>query len=117
MPKDKDGYQYILTVVDHFTKWAEMIPIKQIDQGSVVKAFQDEFVCRYGYPRYLITDRGKENLNRAMKSLLGKGLVDHKPTTAYHPQANAVAERLHRTIKEWIKKLGAVRNWRDKLSP
>jgi len=81
----------------------------------VANAFQGEFISRYGYPRYLITDRGKENLNKMMKTILDQGLVEHRPTTAYHPQANAVAERLHRTIKEWIKKLGATKEWRARL--
>ena len=115
MPKDTGGYQFILTIVDHFTKWAEMIPIKSIDQVTVAEAFKNEFITRYGYPRYLITDRGKENLNKVMRKLLQEGLVEHRPTTAYHPQANAVAERLHKTIKDWIKKLANIKEWRSRL--
>ena len=47
-----------------------------------------------------------------MTNLLGTEL---HPTTAYHPQANGMIERLHRTLKAALKARLSGPNWVDEL--
>ena len=68
LKKTARGNEYILTVVDHFTKWIEAAPIPAKDAVTVAKALHEHVCCRNGAPHRIITDNGKEFSN-AVRSL------------------------------------------------
>ena len=49
--------------------------------------------ARYGFVRYMLTDRGKEFQNEVAKILSAKLGISQRFTSPYHPQANGTAER------------------------
>ena len=48
---------HILVIVDKFTKWMEVKPIRKLDGYTAVKFLKD-IILRYGYPHSIITDNG-----------------------------------------------------------
>ena len=48
---------HILVMVDKFTKWVEVKPIRKLDGNTAVN-FLKEVILRYGYPHSIITDNG-----------------------------------------------------------
>ena len=68
LKKTARGNEYILTVVDYFTKWIEAAPIPAKDAVTVAKALHEHVYCRNGAPHRIITDNGKEFSN-AVRSL------------------------------------------------
>ena len=48
---------HILVMVDKFTKWVEVKPIRKLDGRTAVKFLKD-IINRYGYPHSIITDNG-----------------------------------------------------------
>ena len=48
---------HILVMVDKFTKWVEVKPIRKCD-GKTAVSFVKEIILRYGYPHSIITDNG-----------------------------------------------------------
>ena len=100
---ESQGYKYLLTIIDRFTRWPEAVPIKDIETITVAKAFNQNWVARFGVPRRMTSDRGSQftsDVWKAMTNLLG---IELHPSTAYHPQANGLVERLHRTLKTSLK--------------
>lgn len=98
-----EGYSYLLTCVDRFTRWPEAIPISAITADVVAKAFVSTWVSRFGVPSTLTTDRGRQfesALWRELMQLLG---TTRCRTTAYHPSANGLVERFHRQLKASLK--------------
>ena len=96
------GFTHILTIIDRFSKWPEAIPISATDTATVERAFLSGWVWRYGVPGEIISDGGPQFVSQlwtGMARLLGTSL--HQ-TTAYHPQANGLVERLHRQLKASI---------------
>ena len=73
-------------------------------------------MARFGVPATVTSDRGRQFASELWKktaTLLG---ASTKATTAYHPQANGLVERMHRTMKASLKaKLGSDPNWCDTL--
>jgi len=97
-----NGYRYILTMVDRFSKWPEAIPIVDQSALEVAKAFYSNWICRFGVPVKTTTDRGRNfesELFHQLHMLFG---ISRIHTTSYNPKANGLVERLHRTMKAAI---------------
>jgi transposase InsO family protein len=69
--RENNGYNYLLTVIDIFSKYAWARPIKRKSGDDVTAAmksiFQDGRI-----PKTLHTDRGKEFYNSTFESLMKK---------------------------------------------
>ena len=81
------GYKYILSVQDYFSKWAEMVPIANKKASTTAKELYLIFT-RYGCPKRIISDRGREFCNALSDKLFRYFGVEHRVTAPYYPQAN-----------------------------
>lgn len=90
--------KYILVMIDRFTKWPECKPLRSQTAQKVAEAFIELVVCRHGIPNTIQTDLGSNfcsSLFQEVGKLLG---VQHKFSTAYHPQSQGLCERFNRTL-------------------
>ena len=95
-----NGYKHLLTIVDRFSRWPVAIPIKDMTVETVLDAFSHGWVANYGIPSSITTDRGSQFLSAAWNQLMSTWGIKTHTTTAYHPEANGLVERLHRRLKE-----------------
>ena len=91
-----DGYRYILTCIDVFSKRAFAIPLKDKRGPSVADAFEKIF--SETAPVLLQTDRGTEFLNSQVQSVFDKYKIKHYWSMNDDIKA-ACVERFNRTIK------------------
>ena len=109
------GCTYLLTVIDRTTRWPEAFPIADITAATCARAFLHGWVAHFGTPLLITSDRGRQftsALWTAMANALGTQV--HQ-TTAYHPQANGMVERFHRTLKAALRARLCGTNWIDQL--
>lgn len=117
LKETKSGYNYLCVSVDHCTKWVEAAPLKTKEAAGVTK-FLLTLVSRFGCPKQLLSDRGREFCNKAMQDLLAALGVKKSTTSAYHPQCNGQTERTNQTLQDAIAKLtpaNGVDNWDETL--
>jgi len=109
LPVQQSGYRFLLTIIDHASRWLEAVPLTNIRADTCARAFVNEWVCRYGPPAKLHSDRGTQ-FTSALLALTLKGYGIQKTfTTPYHPQGNSILERVHRTLKDRI--ISSNQNW------
>ena len=90
MLKEYKGYNYVITVVDYFTKYVEMGCLKQKCAKEVTKWIFDNIFCQYRVCDVHITDKGTEFVNHIAKELYDRTGCSHYITTSYHPNANGL---------------------------
>ena len=73
------------------------------------------WIARFGVPTNLTSDRGAQ-FTSSLWAELGKTLaIKNTNTTAYHPQANGLVERFHRTLKAALMATGEATSWMGRL--
>ncbi|GBG84039.1 hypothetical protein CBR_g37916 [Chara braunii] len=106
MPVSTDGYRYILDARDSLSGFVEAVPIKK-KTGKNVANWIEDFYLRHPFVRRFIADNGMEFVNEEVLGMLKRFCVPIKLIEPYHPEANALVERGHRTLKNTIAKLAA----------
>jgi transposase InsO family protein len=97
-----ENQPYILTMIDSLARWCECVVVKDITAETTVRAFVEQWICRYGVPQTVVSDKGPAFWSEVFarcSSLLG---FSHIRTTARHPEGNAMIETFHRTLKKNI---------------
>ena len=111
--RSKNGFVYLLTAVDYFTKYLICVSIRDKTALSVAKALVKHGYLLFGCPILQISDMGGEFQNDVMRNIADLLEIQLKRTTAYRPSSNGAIERVHRTINAIFAKMGEEnqRNW------
>ena len=97
--KDNNGYSYVLVVVDTFSKYMWVRPLKDKQGSSVSKAFEDIFKSNRK-PNRIRTDKGQEFRAKSVTSLMQS--LGIRQMFAQNEKKAAVSERAIKTIKSRI---------------
>jgi hypothetical protein len=92
---------FVVIMIDYFTKVAEWVPVENKQPITVARAFYDHWICRYGAPSVITTDNGGE-FKADFTHMVSRLGIYHVYTSANHPSANGVAERLVRSVKTML---------------
>ena len=101
----EEGYKYIFTAIDVMSRFAITAPIRSKEASEVAKAFHDHVLCVHGAPDTLVSDNGKEFLNKMFESLTDITGIVHLKITPWHPGANGVVEKMHANLINILKSI------------
>jgi len=106
LSKWNKGYKYLLMVLDIFSKYGWMVPLKTKAGLEVSKAFQ--IIFKENKPKMLWVDKGNEYYNKNVLDLLAKN--DVKIYSTENEEKSSVCERWNRTTKTKMYKQFTIRN-------
>ena len=110
--KNNRGYRYCLIVIDNFSKYGWVIPIKNKNSQTIKDSFENILLSSKRKPNNLESDRGKEFYNNIFQSLLKINNINHY--SRYTDKGPSIVERFNRTITDMLKKpifLNGDANW------
>ncbi|XP_055527914.1 uncharacterized protein K02A2.6-like [Wyeomyia smithii] len=89
----------LLVLVDYFSRFIEVIIMKEISAKNTILAFHETF-CRYGIPESTKSDNGPQFISESLQSFCTEFGIELRKTTPYWPQANGEVERANRSLKK-----------------
>nr|GFC25615.1 reverse transcriptase domain-containing protein [Tanacetum cinerariifolium] len=103
LSKTTNGYDTIWVIVDHLTKSAHFLPMRENDSmEKLMKLYMKEVVTRHGVPVSIISDRDGRFTSlfwQALHKALGTRL---DMSTAYHPETDGQSERMIQTLEDML---------------
>ena len=93
--------RYLLSMVDHFSKYGWVVVLPNKKSKTVLKAIR-ECLKITGKPTILQTDNGGEFYNELLKKFLGHNNIQYVRGIPYHPQSQGAVESFNMTIQNFL---------------
>ena len=108
LSKWNKGFKYLLTVIDVFSKFAWVVPLKDKKGSSITTAFADIIKTYKRKPEYLWVDKGSEFYNKTFKEWLLQNDIELYST--FNEGKAVIIERFNRTLKSRMYKQFTIQN-------
>jgi transposase InsO family protein len=118
LDKCKGGFEYVLVVCDHFTRFSQAYATKSKSSRAAAEKLFNHFILQFGFPKRIHHDRGGEFNSQLFKHLHRLANIKESNTTPYHPMGDPIVERYNRTLLNMLKSIpeNAKNNWKDHLA-
>ena len=109
--------KFLVVGINYFTKWVEAEALAIIMEKNILSFFWRNIICRFGIPRVLVSNNGKQFDNSAFRDFCSKLDIKNHYSSPAHPQANGQVEVTNRSLLKIIKTRldGAKGIWSDEL--
>ena len=97
--------KFLVVDIDYFTKWVEAEALATITERNMQSFVWKNIICRYGIPRVLVLDNGKQFDNDAFRDFCSQLRIKNHYSSPAHPQANGQVEVTNLSLLKIIKTL------------
>ena len=100
--EDTDGCQYLMVVLDTFTRHLGAYVMKSNTAAETAK-WLAQHMAWFGTPERLVCDNGTEYKNALVAALVKLRGIQHRSTIAYSKEENSLVERANKEVLRWIR--------------
>ncbi|GFV84382.1 transposon Tf2-11 polyprotein [Trichonephila clavipes] len=104
LPSTNKSYQHIFTVVDAFTKFTRLYPVKTVSAESALEKLKQQQKT-FGNPIRIISDRGSAFTSKLFNDYCDEENIQHLQIATGVSRGNGQVERIHRTLIPVLTKL------------
>ena len=88
LPRGKKQVKFLLVAIDYFTKWVKAEPLVVITEGKIQIFVWKNIVCRFGIPKAIISDNGRQFDSRKFREFCVELGIQNHYSSLGHTQAN-----------------------------
>jgi hypothetical protein len=104
LPKTPSGHDFLLVVVDKFSKMVHLIACQQsITAVQVAQLIYDHVVRLHGFPDNIVSDRDSKFTSRFWSALWKLSGTQLKMSSSYHPQSDGQTENVNRVVSDILR--------------
>jgi hypothetical protein len=109
--KTRDGYKHVLLLVDAFTKFTILLPLRTLTGAETFKQLESN-ITMFGKPTRVISDRGTNFSDRMVQNLYQLLGIDHHMIATGASRANGQVEKYVGTVISLLTiELAKVQEW------
>ncbi|KAI1508209.1 rve domain containing protein [Pyrenophora tritici-repentis] len=97
------SYRHIMVVVDRLSKKKKFIAIENMEVLTIVDKFLEYIWREEGYPKTLVSDRGRQFTSHFWRRLCDRVGTAPKLSTAYHPETDGQTENANADLKQYLR--------------
>lgn len=94
LPLTSDGYKGIMVITEYLSKYPYAVPIRSKSADEIAEKLW-VYISIFGPPKELLSDNGKEFLNKVIDRLLAFSGVERRITSKYSPAVNGLTEKMN----------------------
>ena len=103
LPLTPRGNRHILVLTDLFTKYVEVIPVRDLTAEECARQILNNFIARWGCPSSIHSDQWRTFESEVFRQLTRKLEIHKTRTSARNPKCNGQCERFNRTLLGMIR--------------
>ena len=113
----KERGEWILTVIDLFSREVQFIPLFTRTAEEVLKTLLARVIFDKGVPSVFMSDEAAEFVGKLMKGLCSALGIKQMTTKAYNPRGNSICETVHKFLGSCLTSLPVDQRpaWPDRL--
>ncbi|XP_057745745.1 uncharacterized protein LOC130963660 [Arachis stenosperma] len=96
--------KYLVVAIDYFSKWIEAQPLAKITSVQMISFVWQKIICRFGIPRHIVTDNGRQFTDHNFKNFLQNLKIKQHFSSVEHPQSNGLAEAANKVVLQALRK-------------
>lgn len=115
----KGGFQYVLVITDHYTRFAQAIATHNMSARTTAEALFNHLIVHYGFPHRIHSDQAANFGSRLIRELCAIAGIEKTRTTPYHAMGNGMCERFNSTLLNMLGTLEIEqkRDWKKHIGP
>jgi IS30 family transposase len=117
-PSSTKGHHFVLVATDYFTKWVEVMPLKNMTHREVINFVLEHIIYQFGIPQTLTTDQGVTLMSRQFKEFANSLKIKLLNSSPDYSQVNGQVEDGNKRLIGLIKKKidERLRRWHEVLN-
>jgi hypothetical protein len=97
MPMSDEGYLHLLVIIDNFSRYVELYPLRDLSATTAARAIV-EHIGRHGCPNLIQFDNGSQFCNEIISDTIKIIGTESIRTLAYSKEENAIVERSNKEV-------------------
>ena len=103
-PQSDKGNTWLLVMQDRYTKWVELRALSKATSAAVARALKEQVILRFGTPRAVVSDNGRQFIGKEFFQLVVNYKVEHRRTPPYTPPVERTNKVLKTAINQYLEK-------------
>jgi hypothetical protein len=103
-PSSSKGYLFVLVTTDYFTKWTEIVALKNMTHKEVIEFITKHIIHRFAIPQTLTKDQGTSFMSKEVREFIELYKIKMLSSSMYYAQANGQTKSSNRILISLTKK-------------